>query len=173
MKIGVVHATRVGVEEAAGRASGHHRSRRSRAPPPIDEDEVWTWIVGGCKRGRIYGMDMVPSHKYPPLFGDPDDDDTATSQPDLREHVTILNREISQYAEAHAQRLAAVKAVCAEKVWSLESTVQTQSQEVSKLRKAYSNMYSFLMQMRSSGSSAAAMPNMPPPPPPPPPSFPA
>ncbi|MED6173176.1 hypothetical protein PIB30_056821 [Stylosanthes scabra] len=40
---------------------------------------------------------------------------------------------------------------------------------VSELRKAYSDMYSFLMQMRSSESSAAAMPDMPPPHPPPPP----
>ncbi|MED6147718.1 hypothetical protein PIB30_046410 [Stylosanthes scabra] len=52
-------------------------------------------------------------------------------------------------------------------VRTLESTVQTQSQEISELRKAYSDMYSFLTQMRSGGSSAAAMPDMPPPPPPP------
>ncbi|MED6208723.1 hypothetical protein PIB30_047888 [Stylosanthes scabra] len=42
-------------------------------------------------------------------------------------------------------------------------------QEVSELRKVYSDMYSFLTQMWSNGSSAAAMPNMPPPPPPLPP----
>ncbi|MED6214303.1 hypothetical protein PIB30_101729, partial [Stylosanthes scabra] len=54
----------------------------------------------------------------------------------------------------------------------MESTVQTQSQEVSELRKAYSDMYSFLTQMRSSGSSSAAMPDMPPAPPPPPPPLP-
>ncbi|MED6174479.1 hypothetical protein PIB30_069376 [Stylosanthes scabra] len=77
--------------------------------------------------------------------------------------------EIAQQAEAHAQSLAAVEAVCAEKVRTLESTVQTQSQEVSELRKAYSDMYSFLTQMRSSGSSLTAMPDMPTPPPPPPP----
>ncbi|MED6114668.1 hypothetical protein PIB30_082666 [Stylosanthes scabra] len=42
-----------------------------------------------------------------------------------------------------------------------------ESQEVTELRKAYSNMYNFLTQMRSSGSSSSAMPDMPPPPPPP------
>ncbi|MED6215460.1 hypothetical protein PIB30_113895, partial [Stylosanthes scabra] len=47
------------------------------APPPIDEAEVWARVAGGRKRGRIYGMGVVPSHKYPPLFSDPDDDDTA------------------------------------------------------------------------------------------------
>ncbi|MED6145403.1 hypothetical protein PIB30_024912 [Stylosanthes scabra] len=50
----------------------------------------------------------------------------------------------SQQAEAHAQRVVAVEAVYAKKVRTLEFTVQTQSQEVSKLRKAYTDMYSFL-----------------------------
>ncbi|MED6154605.1 hypothetical protein PIB30_114151, partial [Stylosanthes scabra] len=53
------------------------------------------------------------------------DDDTASGPPDLREQVTLLNREISQQAEAHAQSLAAVEAACAEKVRTLESTAQT------------------------------------------------
>ncbi|MED6176757.1 hypothetical protein PIB30_091346 [Stylosanthes scabra] len=117
------------------------------------------------RRGRGVGTDsgrpqVVPSHKYPPLFSDLDDDDTASGPPDLREQVTLLNREISQQAEAHAQSLAAVEAVCAEK---------TQSQEVSDLRRAYSDMYSFLTQMRSGASGLGSMPDMPPPPPPPPP----
>ncbi|MED6152993.1 hypothetical protein PIB30_097310 [Stylosanthes scabra] len=65
-------------------------------------------------------------------------------------------------AEANARRVAA-----------LESTVQTQSQEVSDLRKAYADMYSLLTQMRSGGSSSAPLPDFPlppplPPPPPPP-----
>ncbi|MED6199584.1 hypothetical protein PIB30_077309 [Stylosanthes scabra] len=102
-----------------------------------------------------------------------EDDDTASGPPDLREQVTLLNREISEQAEMHAQSLAIVEAVCAEKVRNLESTVQTQSQEVSELRKAYSDMYSFLTQMQNSRSSAAAMPDMPHPPPPPPPLPPA
>ncbi|MED6127578.1 hypothetical protein PIB30_089347, partial [Stylosanthes scabra] len=54
-----------------------------------------------------------------------------------------------------------------------ESTVQTQSQEVSDLRRAYSDMYSFLTQMRSGASGSGSMPDMPPPPPPPPPPLPA
>ncbi|MED6152047.1 hypothetical protein PIB30_088207, partial [Stylosanthes scabra] len=131
--------------------------------------EVWARVAGGRKRGRIYGMGVVPSHKYPPLFSDPDDDDTASGPPDLREQVTLLNREISQQAEAHAQSLAAVEATCAEKVRTLESTVQTQSQEVSDMRRAYSDMYSFLTQMRSGASGSGLLPDMPPPPPPPPP----
>ncbi|MED6119364.1 hypothetical protein PIB30_011167 [Stylosanthes scabra] len=139
------------------------------SPPPIDEVAMWERVAGGRKQGRIYGMGVVPSHKHLHLFSNPNDDNTASGPPDLREQVTLPNREISQQAEAHAQRVAAVEAVCAEKVQTLESTVQTQSQEVSDLRKAYSDMYSFLTQMRSSGYSAVAMPAMPPPPPPLPP----
>ncbi|MED6175588.1 hypothetical protein PIB30_079802 [Stylosanthes scabra] len=129
----------------------------------IDEEELWTWILGGRKRGKIYGMGLVPLHSYPPLFGHPDDDDTATNPPDLRKQVTLLNRDISQQAEAHAQKVAVVEAVCEEKVRTLETIVQSQSQEVSELRKAYSEMYSFLTQMRSSGSSSTMMPPPPPP----------
>ncbi|MED6209393.1 hypothetical protein PIB30_054243 [Stylosanthes scabra] len=70
----------------------------------------------------------------------------------------MLNREISQQAEASARRVAA-----------LEATVQTQSQEVSDLRKAYADMYSLLTQMQSGGSSFTPLPDFPPPPPPPPP----
>ncbi|MED6211635.1 hypothetical protein PIB30_075650 [Stylosanthes scabra] len=127
----------------------------------IDEDAVWTRIAGGSKRGRIYGKGVVPSHKYPALFGDPDDDDTANGPLDLRE-------ELTQQAETHSQQVAAVEAVYSEKVWRLESTMQAQSQEVSDLRKAYSDLYSYLSHIRS-GSSSSGMPDMPPPPPPPPP----
>ncbi|MED6196107.1 hypothetical protein PIB30_044167 [Stylosanthes scabra] len=85
-------------------------------PPLIDEGALWTRFAGGRKRGRIYGMGVVPSHRYPPLFPDDEDADTASGPPDLRERVVLLNREISQQAEANARRVAA-----------LESTVQTQS----------------------------------------------
>ncbi|MED6145176.1 hypothetical protein PIB30_022635 [Stylosanthes scabra] len=134
-------------------------------PPPIDEDALWAKYAGGCKKGRIYGKGVVPSHKYPPLFADTDDDDTATGPPDVREQVVLLNRELSQQVEAHAHKVAVVEAACSKKVRSLESTVQAQSQEVSDLRKVYSDMYNYLSQIRS-GSSASEMPEMPPPPPP-------
>ncbi|MED6191056.1 hypothetical protein PIB30_112262, partial [Stylosanthes scabra] len=125
-------------------------------PPPIDEGALWTRFAGGRKRGRIYGMGVVPSHQHPPLFPDDEDANTA-SAPDLRERVVMLNREISQQAEANARRVAA-----------LESTVQSQSQEVSDLRKAYADVYNLLTQMRSGGSSSATLSDLPPPPPPPP-----
>ncbi|MED6160098.1 hypothetical protein PIB30_048223 [Stylosanthes scabra] len=133
-------------------------------PPPIDEDAMWTRIAGGRKRGRIYGKGVISSHKYPVLFGDPDDDDIATGPPDIREQVVLLNRELTQQVEIHSQKVAVVEVVYSEKVRRLESTMQAQSQEVSDLRKAYSDMYSYLLHIRSS-SSSSGMPDMPPPPP--------
>ncbi|MED6188821.1 hypothetical protein PIB30_089548 [Stylosanthes scabra] len=140
----------------------------SRAPPPPNrQGRGVSTDCGRPQEGKDLwdGCGSLP--QIPHLFADPEDGDTASGPPDLREQVTLLNREISQQAEAHAQSLAAVEAVCAEKVRTLESTVQMQSQEVSELRNAYTDIYSFLMQMRSSGSSAVTMPDMPPPPPPP------
>ncbi|MED6215658.1 hypothetical protein PIB30_116107, partial [Stylosanthes scabra] len=46
-------------------------------PPPIDEVALWTRFARGRKRGRIYGMGVVPSHQHPPLFPDDEDVDTA------------------------------------------------------------------------------------------------
>ncbi|MED6190210.1 hypothetical protein PIB30_103678 [Stylosanthes scabra] len=127
-------------------------------PSRAEEAALWTRFAGGRKRGRIYGMGVVPSHQHPLLFPDDEDADTASGPPDLRERVVLLNREISQQAEANAWRVAA-----------LESTVQTQSQEASELRKAYADMYSLLTQMRSGTSTSTPLPDFPPPPPPPPP----
>ncbi|MED6159973.1 hypothetical protein PIB30_047209 [Stylosanthes scabra] len=141
--------------EVFARTHTRKEDRERSGAPPINEAAVWARVAGGRKRGRVYGMGVVPSHKYPPLFSDPDNDNTASGPPDLRE-------EISQQAEAHAQSLAAVEAVCTEKVRTLESTVQTQSQEVSDLRRAYSDIYSFLTQMRSGPSGSGSMPDMPP-----------
>ncbi|MED6189681.1 hypothetical protein PIB30_098446 [Stylosanthes scabra] len=152
------HDVGVGYEEDLKRLKAERQAiidAGGPEPPPIDEDALWAKYAGGHKKGMIYGKGVVPSHKYPPLFADTDDDDTATGPPDVREQVVLLNRELSQQAEAHAHKVAAVEAACSEKVRSLESTVQAQSQEI------------------RSGSSASGMPEMPPPPPLPPPPPPA
>ncbi|MED6115567.1 hypothetical protein PIB30_091874, partial [Stylosanthes scabra] len=67
------------------------------AGPPIDEDEVWDRIAGGRKRGRVYGKGKVPKRPVPRLV-DPKDASTC-SGPDVKEHITLLNREIQQQAE--------------------------------------------------------------------------
>ncbi|MED6136046.1 hypothetical protein PIB30_052308 [Stylosanthes scabra] len=68
-------------------------------PPPIDEAALWTRFAGGRKRGRIYGMGVVPSHQHPPLFPNDEDADTA-SAPDLRERTQ--SQEVSDLRKACA-----------------------------------------------------------------------
>ncbi|MED6151800.1 hypothetical protein PIB30_085882, partial [Stylosanthes scabra] len=138
-------------------------------PPPIDEETIWLQIAGGRKKGRIYGKGVVPAYYVPLIIGDVDDADTASDPSDVREQVTLLNRELSQQAEASRQRVAQVEAVCEQKVRTLEMALESQSQEVSQLRKAYSDMYSFLELMHSGGFGSASFTAMLPPPPSPPP----
>ncbi|MED6210699.1 hypothetical protein PIB30_066599 [Stylosanthes scabra] len=92
---------RVEDERAVGIAAGEP------AGPPIDEDEVWDRIAGGRKRGRVYGKVKVPKRPAPWLV-DPEDASTC-SGPDAREHITLLNREIQQQAEAYKQEMEAWK----------------------------------------------------------------
>ncbi|MED6145845.1 hypothetical protein PIB30_028951 [Stylosanthes scabra] len=66
-------------------------STEGQEPPPIDEDELWSQMVGGRKKGRIYGRGVVSAYSYLRLIGDVDDDNTTTGPSDLREHVTLLD----------------------------------------------------------------------------------
>ncbi|MED6173290.1 hypothetical protein PIB30_057987 [Stylosanthes scabra] len=173
MAVGRFQEVEAGQQEEAGILDGWITSLRGLLHSEVfarthtrKEDREWV-------DKRSSDVNAIIDSGGPVLFSDLDDDDTASGPPNLREQVTLLNREISQQVEAHAQRVATVEAVCAEKVRTLESTVQSQSQEVSDLRRAYSDMYSFLTQMRSDASGSGSMPDMPPPPPPPPPPLPA
>ncbi|MED6124303.1 hypothetical protein PIB30_057723 [Stylosanthes scabra] len=124
---------------------------------------IWVWIAGGRKKGRIYGKGVVPMYSIPLIIREVDDIVTASGPPDVSEQVTLLNRVLSQQAEANHQRVARIEAVCDQKVRTLETALESQSQEGSQLRKAYSDMYSFLELMRSGGSGSAAFTAMPPP----------
>ncbi|MED6223849.1 hypothetical protein PIB30_078145 [Stylosanthes scabra] len=70
-------------------------------PPSVDEEEIWTCISGGREKGKICDKGVVLMYSYHRLIGDADNDDTATGPPDVREQVTLLNREIPQQAEVH------------------------------------------------------------------------
>ncbi|MED6220034.1 hypothetical protein PIB30_041205 [Stylosanthes scabra] len=116
---------------------------RAHPPPAIDEEAIWLRIAGGRKKGRIYGKGVVPAYSILLIIGGVDNTDTTSGPPDVRE----------------------------QKVQTLEIALESQSQEVSQVRKAYSDMYSFLELMRSGGSGLTAFTAMPPPsplPPPPP-----
>ncbi|MED6220780.1 hypothetical protein PIB30_048182 [Stylosanthes scabra] len=139
-----------------------HEIRNKGAPHPWIRDDLWDQLVEFWRQEDFKKLKEVNKQNRASSTGgslhtggsttyeatrERMDVDTA-SAPDLRERVVMLNREISQQAEANAQRVAA-----------LEYTVPTQSQEVSDLRKAYADMYSLLTQMRSGGSSSAPLPD--------------
>ncbi|MED6132746.1 hypothetical protein PIB30_021718 [Stylosanthes scabra] len=130
---------------------GHFRSEL-RLLNPETLKRTYQGIVRNGKQFKtqsIYSKGIVPAYSVPLSIGDVDDDDTASSPPNVREQE-----------EANRQRVAQVEVVCDEKVRTLETALESQSQEVSHLRKAYSNMYSFLEQMRSGGSGLAAFTTM-------------
>ncbi|MED6152695.1 hypothetical protein PIB30_094500 [Stylosanthes scabra] len=135
-------------------------------PPPIHKDEVWTRIEGSRKRGGFMACVWFPRINTHRCLGILTMTKLLMVHPNIRSRLLCSTGRFHSRGSAYAQRVAVVEAVCAKKVRNMESIVQTQSQDVSKLRKAYSDMYSFLTQMRSSGSSAMAMPDMPPRPPP-------
>ncbi|MED6184857.1 hypothetical protein PIB30_051540 [Stylosanthes scabra] len=142
-------------ERAASIATGEPEG------PPIDEDEVWDRIAGGQKRGRVYGKGKVSKRPAPRLV-DPEDASTC-SGPDAREHITLLNREIQQQAEAYKQEMEAWKRRYETDVTRLQTILETQSAEFDQWKSTVSQMYSFMQQMQ--GSSSSSMPSPPPPPP--------
>ncbi|MED6205294.1 hypothetical protein PIB30_016480 [Stylosanthes scabra] len=70
----------------------------------VSEEEVWPKTVGGCKRGRIYGVGQVSAYLTPPLTdGETADDISIASGPDLREEIIRLNRELTRQFELVAE----------------------------------------------------------------------
>ncbi|MED6148001.1 hypothetical protein PIB30_049106 [Stylosanthes scabra] len=137
-----------------------HIATGEPAGPPKDEDEVWDMIASGRKRGRVYGKGKVLKRPAPRLV-DPEDASTC-SGPDAREHITLMNREIQQQAEAYKQEMEAWKRQYETDMTCLQTTIDTQSAKFDQWKSTVSQMYTFKQQMGGSSSS------MPPPPPPPP-----
>ncbi|MED6144570.1 hypothetical protein PIB30_016842 [Stylosanthes scabra] len=86
--------------------------------PPINEEAIWLRIAGGRKKRGIYGKGVIPVYSVPLIIGDIDDDNTASGPPNVREHVTLLNRELSKQAEANREKVAQVEADFDEKMQS-------------------------------------------------------
>ncbi|MED6182439.1 hypothetical protein PIB30_028432 [Stylosanthes scabra] len=131
-------------------------------PPPIDYDAVWLRIVGGRKKGRIYGRGKVLS-RLKPLACDSDDYSTASGPVDMRE-------ELTQQVEEHSQEVAALRTQHTSNLTRLQSTIDSQSAEFDRWKNTVTQMYSFMQTMQAgTTTSIPGMPSpMPPPPPPPP-----
>ncbi|MED6185486.1 hypothetical protein PIB30_057491, partial [Stylosanthes scabra] len=100
---------------------------------------------------------------------DSDDLSTASGPVDMREQVTLLNRELTQQAEEHRQEVQALSDRHAAQIRSLQSSFDTQTAEFDRWKSIVSQMYRFMqnMQAGSASSSAGMPPPMPPSPPPP------
>ncbi|MED6125211.1 hypothetical protein PIB30_066523 [Stylosanthes scabra] len=127
--------------------------------PPIDEDEIWDRMAGSRKKGRIYDKGKAPKRPAPQLV-DPEDASTC-SGPDVREHITLLNREIRQQAEQHRQEMEYWKQRYETDVTRRQTTIDTQSAEFDQWKSHVSQMYAFIQTMQGTTSGV-----MPPPPPP-------
>ncbi|MED6149818.1 hypothetical protein PIB30_066268 [Stylosanthes scabra] len=108
-------------------------------------------VAGSRKRGRVYGRDKVPSRLKPTAY-DSDDLSTASGPVDMREEVTLLNRELTQQAEEHRQEVQALS-----------------DRHAAQIKSNVSQMYSFMQNMQAGSASSSA--EMPPPMPPPSPPF--
>ncbi|RYQ92075.1 hypothetical protein Ahy_B09g098202 [Arachis hypogaea] len=66
-------------------------------PPPVSEERIWIETVGGKRKGRVYGMGEVrDSFMVRPQVDGPTTT-TSTDVLDLRERITIPNREVEQH----------------------------------------------------------------------------
>ncbi|MED6226894.1 hypothetical protein PIB30_108239, partial [Stylosanthes scabra] len=91
---GLTPARRIVSGWTSDHMTARRRSRQRR-------EAIWLRIAAGRKKGRIYGKGFLPAYSVPLIIGDVDGTDTASGPPDVREQVTLLNRELSQQAEAN------------------------------------------------------------------------
>ncbi|MED6151344.1 hypothetical protein PIB30_081595 [Stylosanthes scabra] len=128
-------------------------------------------VAGGHKRGQVYGRGKVPSHLMPLVY-DSDDLSTASGPVDMREQVTLLNRELTQQAEEHRPEVQALSDQHAAQIKRLQSSFDTKTAEFNRWKSTVSQMYSFMQNMQAgSATSSAGMTSLMPPPPPPPQRF--
>ncbi|XP_020973212.1 uncharacterized protein LOC110269635 [Arachis ipaensis] len=72
------------------------RLHKGPEPPPIYKDEIWMQTVGSRKRNRDYGMGYQSIMTSLRFF---DVEFTTSGGVDIRELVTLLNRELQQDME--------------------------------------------------------------------------
>ncbi|RYQ94966.1 hypothetical protein Ahy_B08g089948 [Arachis hypogaea] len=71
--------------------------------PPVSEESIWIETVGEKRRGRVYGMSEVRDSSMVRPRVDGPTTTTSTYVLDLREQITILNREVEQHAAKYRE----------------------------------------------------------------------
>ncbi|MED6147781.1 hypothetical protein PIB30_046892 [Stylosanthes scabra] len=130
----------------------YKRSRKSAPPtlisqgitdlPPVSEEEVWFKTVGGRKRGRIYGVGRVSAHSTPSLMdGETTDEISTASEPDLREQITRLNRELTRQFELVEEERTKYPELEAHYQAEHEEWKQTHQRQQQEIKRLDSNMF--------------------------------
>ncbi|MED6115405.1 hypothetical protein PIB30_090199 [Stylosanthes scabra] len=104
-------------------------------------------IAGDHKRGRVYGHGKVPSRLKPPVY-DSDDFSVASGPVDMREQVTLLNREFTQQAKEHKQEVQALRQHYATQIRCLQSPFDTQPAEFNQWKSIVSDAFASFMELK-------------------------
>ncbi|MED6149978.1 hypothetical protein PIB30_067759 [Stylosanthes scabra] len=128
------------------------------------------WVDKHVEDKNVYRRGKVSSCLKPLVYIS-EDVSTANGPVDMREHVTLLNQELTQQAEEHREEVAALCQQHATYLTRLQSSLDTQSIEFDRWKSIVSQMYTFMQHMQggSSNSSSAMSCSIPRPPSPLPP----
>ncbi|MED6184364.1 hypothetical protein PIB30_046763 [Stylosanthes scabra] len=130
--------------------------RGQRVDKRAEESNVSLMIVGGRKRGEVYGRGKVLSRLKSPAY-DSDDVSTTSGPVDMREQVTLLNRELTQQAEQHRQEIEALHEEHASALTYLQSSFDSQLTEFDKWKSTVSQMYNFMQNMQAGTTSSTVV----------------
>ncbi|MED6152834.1 hypothetical protein PIB30_095819 [Stylosanthes scabra] len=144
--------------------------------PPISDEDIWTQTVGGRKRGCVYGMGRVPTDTLPHSVDECTSEECSTaSRPDLREQITLLNRELARQVEISTTKQTRYEELEARYLRERDEwrrTHQRQQQEISRLdgtisemrsemRSSIGQMWNYMQLVQNSSSGSAQLPPLP------------
>ncbi|MED6222141.1 hypothetical protein PIB30_061615 [Stylosanthes scabra] len=144
--------------------------------PPISDEEIWTQTVGGRKRGCVYGMGRVPADTLPHSVDECTSEECSTaSRPDLREQITLLNRELARQVEISTTQQTRYEELEARYLRERDEwrwTHQRQQQEISRLdgtisemgsemRSSIGQMWNYMQLVQNSSFGSAQLPPLP------------
>ncbi|MED6226060.1 hypothetical protein PIB30_099784 [Stylosanthes scabra] len=142
----------------------------------VDRRSEESKTVGGRKRGCVYGMGRVPADTLPHSVDECTSDECSTaSRPDLREQITLLNRELARQVEISTTQQTRYEELEARYLRERDEwrrTHQRQQQEISRLdgtisemrsemRSSIGQMWNYMQLVQNSSSGSAQLPPLP------------
>ncbi|XP_016182254.1 uncharacterized protein LOC107624280 isoform X2 [Arachis ipaensis] len=124
-------------------------------PPPVSEESIWIETVGGKRRGRVYGMGEVRDSSIVRPRVDGPTTTTSIDVLDLRERITILNREVEQHAAKYREledRYQREKREWQQTVESLREDLNTSNSQMDQFSHQLSSLTEYVRAMGPSSS---------------------